>query len=349
MKTWFEWMDEYYEPFVQEISDEKKLEPLKKRVMENLHESKEKTLCSEKRFGRFRGWGIVAAAIAMVCCLGVGAMAATAFPWDGVFGKYFGSGAQDQADALGISGEGMNLVSTNSGCTLTLNGALFDGEKLYLPLTISFEEVNPDPNLMYYVFGKADKGNSAGSRMLQDENPNDKEVNLMCTLSGPEIKSGEPITWDIFELYANCSDENGNTKVVWEKEGQWNFTFTVPQSQQVHEMEVTQEAADPVTGVPIAQIRLTSMRISVVFDGLPEDSSIRDTLSDAEIVLHLDDGSTRVLGTWEDGVREAQGAIDENVSPIGRAYYELSCEYGDFIDPMRIIAVDINGCNVAKS
>ncbi len=40
MKTWFEWMDEYYEPFVQEISDEKKLEPLKKREMENLHERK---------------------------------------------------------------------------------------------------------------------------------------------------------------------------------------------------------------------------------------------------------------------------------------------------------------------
>ena len=110
------------------------------------------------------------------------------------------------------------------------------------------------------------------------------------------------------------------------------------------QLAVPQAAADPATGIAIAQVRLTPMRVSVVFEGLPDDAGVRDALSRAQIVLHMADGGTRTMGTWEDNVRAAEGSIDAAASPIGRAYYEVSCEYGELLDPSLISAVEVNGC-----
>ncbi len=46
-----------------------------------------------------------------------------------------------------MPGEGLALTATDNGCTLTLNGALFDGEVLYLPLTLTFENGMPAQGL----------------------------------------------------------------------------------------------------------------------------------------------------------------------------------------------------------
>ena len=48
-----------------------------------------------------------------------------------------------------------------------------------------------------------------------------------------------------------------------------------------------QAAADPATGIAIAQVRLTPMRVSVVFEGPPDEPGCA-MLSRAQIVL----------GTW---------------------------------------------------
>ena len=52
------------------------------------------------------------------------------------------------------------------------------------------------------------------------------------------------------------------------------------------------------------------------------------------------------MGTFEEGVRAAQGSIDEKTSPIDGAYYEVSCEYGEFIAPDEVEAVSINGLQI---
>lgn len=93
---------------------------------------------------------VLAAAAAMACCVGAGAMAAAGFPWQSVFGQFFGPAAHSQAASLGMPGEGLALTATDNGCTLTLNGALFDGEVLYLPLTLTFENGVPAQGLTYY-------------------------------------------------------------------------------------------------------------------------------------------------------------------------------------------------------
>ena len=94
----------------------------------------------------------------------------------------------------------------------------------------------------------------------------------------------------------------------------------MPQAKPTVQLAVPQAAADPATGITIAQVRLTPMRVSVVFDGLPDDAGVRDALSRAQIILHMADGGTRTMGTWENNVRAAEGSIDAAASPIGRAY-----------------------------
>ena len=293
---------------------------------------------------------VLAAAAAMACCVGAGAMAAAGFPWQSVFGQFFGPAAHSQAASLGMPGEGLALTATDNGCTLTLNGALFDGEVLYLPLTLTFENGVPAQGLTYYARGEAPGTVDSGSVPVPAEEASaGNAVNLMCKLSGAGVQSGQTLTWDVSYLYGNrryagSGGQAPYTQTEWEQEGRWSFTFTVPQARQAVQLAVPQAAADPATGIAIAQVRLTPMRVSVVFEGLPDDAGVRDALSRAQIVLHMADGGTRTMGTWEDNVRAAEGSIDATASPIGRAYYEVSCEYGELLDPSLISAVEVNGC-----
>ena len=340
MKTWFDWMDDCYVPAVTEMSDAQTTQRIKARVQERLSVQTHRA----KRFS-FRRVAILAAAAALAVCIGVGAMAASVFPWDGVFGTFFGAGAQSQAASLGMPGEGLALSASNGGCTLTLEGVLFDGEQMYLPLTLTMEDETPNPTLSYYAMGQTAGGEGGASRVLEDDNLSDRSVKLMCTLQGGNWQSGDTITWNIQYLYATRPMENG-TEVAWEKEGNWSFTFKVPQAEQAQAQMVSAGTSEPVTGISIAQIRLTPMRVTVVFDGLPEEAGVRDTLSEAQIILTLSDGSTCTMGTFEEGVRAAQGSIDEKTSPIDGAYYEVSCEYGEFIAPDEVEAVSINGLQI---
>lgn len=342
MKTWFEWMDCYYEPAVQEVADAEETERLKAQVMERIGVGTADSHIRPRR--GLKKAAIAIAAAAFACCVGVGAMAAVGFPWDSVFGGYFGDNAQEQALELGMPGNGLELSAKDGGCTLTLKGALFDGDQLYLPLTLSFDQEKPNPDWSYYVMGLVEGRGDAGSVMLSDENQDDQSVNLMCKLDGSGLKSGQTITWNVIYLYANSADEVGNTTCEWEKEGEWSFTFAVPQAQPTQVWDIPDGVSDPVTGIPLRQVRLTPMRVSLVFEGLPDDSDMRNTLSEAQIVLHFADGSMRDLG--KGGNRDAQGTIDAQTSPIGQAYYEVSCEYDEFLDPSQITAVEINGYSV---
>ena len=84
---------------------------------------------------------------------------------------------------------------------------------------------------------------------------------MMCKLSGAGIQSGQTITWDVSYLYGNHRYEGSGgqapyTQTEWEQEGQWSFTFTVPQDEPTVQLAVPQAAADPATGITIAQVRL---------------------------------------------------------------------------------------------
>lgn len=136
-------MDDCYVPAVTEISDAQTTQRIKARVQERLAVQTHHA----KRFS-FRRVAVLAAAAALAVCIGVGAMAASVFPWDGVFGTFFGAGAQSQAASLGMPGERVALSASNGGCTLTLEGVLFDGEQMYLPLTLTMEDKTPDPTLL---------------------------------------------------------------------------------------------------------------------------------------------------------------------------------------------------------
>lgn len=345
MKTWFDWMDRYYEPVVQEIADCQETEQLKNIVLERLN-APTRSVAHPIHRGFRKATMLIAAAV-LIGCVGMGALAAVGFPWNGTLDQYFGPGAKEETTELGMPGEGLELSVTDEGCTLTLNGALFDGEKLYLPVTLSFEENIPNSDWNYYAMGMANYGGGNGSSVLPDENPGDDKVDLMCTLRGSELESGMPITWKVEYLYANCTDAEGNTQTVWEREGTWVFSFVVPEAKQVIEWTAPDGTTDPVTGIEVEQVRLTPMRVSVVFDDLPGNATVRDVLSKSKIVLCFADGTTRSLAGWEEGLREAQGSADPTRSPIGKAYYEVCCEYGEFIDPAQIVAVELNGCKIS--
>ena len=354
MKTWFEWMDRCYAPPVEEaLGTQQEAARLKEKVFAQLHSRPAPAAAPAAqpvRPRRLRRMAVLVAAAAMAPAPTQQAMAAAGFPWQSVFGQFFGLAARSQATSLGMPGEGLALTATDNGCTLTLNGALFDGEVLYLPLTLTFENGMPAQGLTYYAWGEAQGIAGSGSVPVSaDEASAGNAVNLMCKLSGAGLQSGQTLTWDVFYLfgnrwYAGSDGQAPYTQTEWEQEGQWSFTFTVPQVKPTVQLAVPQAAADPATGIAIAQVRLTPMRVSVVFDGLPDDAGVRDALSRAQIILHMADGSTRTMGTWENNVRTAEGSIDAAASPIGRAYYEVSCEYGELLDPSLISAVEVNGC-----
>ena len=104
----------------------------------------------EPRRGRLRA-ALLAAAV-LACCVGGAALAPGAFPWGGAFSARFGADAQQRAADLGLPGEGLGLSATSGGGTVTLEGVLDDGEKAYIPVTLTFEDgALPDAGLQYYA------------------------------------------------------------------------------------------------------------------------------------------------------------------------------------------------------
>lgn len=287
------------------------------------------------RRGRLRA-ALLAAAV-LACCVGGAALAQGAFPWGGAFSARFGADAQQRAADLGLPGEGLGLSATSGGVTVTLEGVLDDGEKAYIPVTLTFEDgALPDAGLQYYAMG-------LGNVPLPGaETPAGNSVKLLCTAEHPGLGAGDALTVNIPCLWATRTDAAGTSTAAWEQEGQWDFTFTLPQAQEPTVTDVPAGTADPETGVQIAQVRLTPMRVSVVFEGPADSAGERDAMSRAQIALHFADGTERVM---PEGGRAAGGAATGG--PIGRPYYEVSCEYGGFIDPAQVTAVEVNGARIA--
>ncbi len=291
------------------------------------------------RRGRLRA-ALLAAAV-LACCVGGAALAQGAFPWGGVFSARFGADAQQRAADLGLPGEGLGLSATSGGVTVTLEGVLDDGEKAYIPVTLTFEDgTAPDAGLQYYAMGL---GNVP---LTEAEAPAGNAAALLCTAEHPGLGAGDALTVSIPYLWATRTDEAGASTVAWEQEGEWNFTFTLPQAQAPTVVDVPVGTADPETGAQIAQVRLTPMGVRVVFDGLSESTQERDAISRARIVLHLEDGTTRTMADWGEAAGRAAGGAATG-GPIGRPYYEVSCEYGGFIDPAQVTAVEVNGARIA--
>lgn len=336
MKTWFDFMDAYYVPPGQEqpcAADTEKILALAGARMGGQSGEKRR-----RRPLRLRA-ALLAAAV-LACCVGGAALAQGAFPWGGGFGARLGEDAQRQAAALGMPGEGLGISKTSGGVTVTLEGVLDDGEKAYIPVTLTFEDgTAPDAELQYYAMGL---GNVP---LTEAEAPAGNAAALLCTAEHPGLAAGDALTVSIPYLWATRTDEAGASTVAWEQEGEWDFTFTLPRAQAPTVVDVPAGTADPATGAQIAQVRLTPMGVRVVFDGLSESAGERDALSRAQIALRLEDGTVRAMPDGgEASGRTAGGA--QTGGPIGRPYYEVRCEFGGFIDPAQVTAVEVNGVNI---
>ena len=154
MKTWFEWMEEYYLPQPQP-NDSQPGES--ERILALVRQKA--GLNSRPRRPR-RLWALAAAA-ALAVCLGTGALASGVFPWQSMK-AFFGTDGQQQAASLGMSGEGLSLSQTKAGITVTLEGVVDDGSMAYIPAQITFEEGQYDPSLSYSVFAVLESPNPRG-------------------------------------------------------------------------------------------------------------------------------------------------------------------------------------------
>ena len=101
MKTWFDWMEEYYLPQPQP-NDSQPGES--ERILELVRQKA--GLKRQPRRPR-RLWALAAAA-ALAVCLGTGALASGVFPWQSMK-AFFGTDGQQQAACLGMSGGGLSL------------------------------------------------------------------------------------------------------------------------------------------------------------------------------------------------------------------------------------------------
>ena len=144
MKTWFDWMEEYYIPQPQpegaqpgEAGRILALTRQKLGLPGVVDDGAVRKTHSIRRPVR-RLWALAAAA-ALLLCLGVGTMAVGVFPW-GTVGDFFGVDGQQQAARLGMPGEGLSLSQTKDGVTVTLDGILDDGATAYSPAQLTFAD-----------------------------------------------------------------------------------------------------------------------------------------------------------------------------------------------------------------
>ena len=158
MKTWFDWMDTYYTPRPQpEGAQEGETERILALARQKLGLAGDAPQAQpgprpRPAARRIRRLWALAAAAALLFCLGVGtAAAAGVFPWASI-GDFFGAGSQQQAASLGMPGEGLSLTQTKEGVTVTLEGVLDDGTTAYLPVQLTFADGQYDPDLRYNIW-----------------------------------------------------------------------------------------------------------------------------------------------------------------------------------------------------
>ena len=181
MKTWFDWMDTYYTPRPQpEGAQEGETERILALARQKLGLAGDAPQAQpgprpRPAARRIRRLWALAAAAALLFCLGVGtAAAAGVFPWASI-GEFFGAGSQQQAASLGMPGEGLSLTQTKEGVTVTLEGVLDDGMAAYLPVQLTFADGQYDPDLRYNIWailtpaGPVSDGVSC--RQLEDPDP----------------------------------------------------------------------------------------------------------------------------------------------------------------------------------
>lgn len=357
MKTWFDWMETYYLPRPQEETpppgETDRILALVRRKT-GLEEAPPTRQMPVRRAPR-RLWGLAAAAVLAVC-LATGAVAAGVFPWQAV-GNFFGADGRQQAESLGMPGQGLSLSQTRDGVTVTLEGILDDGAAAYIPAQITFAEGQYDPALQYHLFatlGSAapleNGGSGVENRALEDPDPTDATVPLMLKADHEGLAAGDTVQLEILALYGNAEAADGSTATAWEWQGKMTFSFVLPESRPAVTVQAPAGTAEPETGVPIAQVRLTPMQVEVIFADHPEDSQVRNTLSRVPLTLTFTDGTIRTLPTgWEgDGHRDAEGSAAGSATCDGPCYV-VRCEFGTLLDPASVAAVTVGGVEIPLS
>lgn len=348
MKTWFEWMEKYYLPQPQ-LKDPQPGET--ERILALVRHKAGLQAGPKRQARRPRRLWVLAAAAALAVCLGTGALASGVFPWQSV-GDFFGADGQQRAASLGMSGEGLSLSQTKDGVTVTLEGVVDDGSVAYIPAQITFEEGQYDPSLSYSVFAVLEspnpvdrQTNSVGCRPLEDPDPADNTVPIMLTASHEGLQTGDSVQLEILSIYGNTEAADGSTETKWNWEESMSFSFTLPESQPAVTVQVPADTIEPQTGVSIAQVRLTPMRVEVIFGEHPEDSQVRDILSRVPLELIFTDGTTRTLpeGWDKGGERSAEGS---GPSAADGSYYRVTCEFDALLDPSSVTAVTVNGIKI---
>lgn len=353
MKTWFDWMDNYYLPQPQ---PEEARPGETDRILALVRCKAGLPAEPNPRSARPRRLWALAAAAVLAVCLGTGTLASGVFPWKSV-GDFFGADAQQQAADLGMPGEGLDLSQTKGGVTLTLEGILDDGATAYIPARLALEEGQYDPALSYSVFAvlnTADplenRPDGVGCQPLEDSDLTDTTVPLMLTASHEGLQAGEEVRLEILAVFGNTEADDGSTRTDWTWEEGMTFSFTLPKSQPVVTVQAPAGTVEPGTGVPIAQIRLTPMSVEVIFGEHPEDSAVRVTLSRVPLTLTFTDGTTLALPEgWEDGgARSAEGSGTGSATFDG-PYYAVGCRFDALVDPASVTAVTVNGVEIPLS
>lgn len=377
MKTWFDWMDQYYLPHPKPVEEpdaeserilvltRQKLGmdvlssnrmPEDKNAPEPVPLAKPSAprprVPAQPRTRNTKRLLALAAVAVLLFCLGAaGAVAAGVFPWQTIRDLY-GAESQQQAERLGMPGEGLKLTQTRDGITVTLEGILVDGTTAYLPAQITLSSGQYDQALRYGVWGTlhpTETGVSSGTYPLEDPDPSDSTVPLMLTADCAGLQPGDTVTLTMQRIYGNALLEDGSTEPAWSWDRELTFTFTLPEFPPMRTIMVPGDTAEPETGLPIAQVRLTPLRLEVTFGAHPQDAQVRDRLSRLPLTLTFTDGSTCSLpeGWGEDnGVRSAEGGQGGAGSPTGGAYYTVGCEFGRFLDPDTVASVSVNGVEI---
>ena len=350
MKTWFDWMDTYYTPRPQpEGAQEGETERILALARQKLGLAGDAPQAQpgprpRPAARRIRRLWALAAAAALLFCLGVGtAAAAGVFPWASI-GEFFGAGSQQQAASLGMPGEGLSLTQTKEGVTVTLEGVLDDGMAAYLPVQLTFADGQYDPDLRYNIWailtpaGPVSDGVSC--RQLEDPDPTDATVPLMLTARHEGLQPGDAVELAVFRIFGNAVHDDGSTETVWSWEHELTFSFTLPEARPAVTAAAPEGTTEPDTGVPIAQVNITPMRVAVTFAEHPDDAAVRDRLSRLPLALTFADGTALALPEgWgvDGGTRSAYG---------GEGYYMVECEFGALLDPADVAAVTVNGVEI---
>lgn len=302
-----------------------------------------------RRVVPFKRAAALAAAAALACAMFTAA-AAGVFPWDSGLGRLLGI-TGEEAQRLGVPGQGMDLEQPLGEGSIRLLGVLGDNNCVYLPVEVSLPAgtVEAEDGYSFDRIGflpQGEHGTSVSLQALPDENPTDGVRQFVLIAATDAPLQGKSATLTLGDLFAYpCPPLEHKENAVLP--GTVEFSFRMEYETTALCPTLPREGLALESGLTLRGLELSPLSVSFELEG-PEAANgeaaqaLAVRVLDAEGDILLLDGEGDILAGQDPKTMQNKSFTSGYTSGEGNKV-RLTWVFGGVLDLSQAAVIEVDG------